>query len=92
MRALGSSSIWVTALYIVDATDRWQRPGAPAVPTGQAAAAAAARRLLLTHFWPDNDRQAARAAAEAAFGGEVLIAEEDLEVQLGPMGPAGPAG
>jgi ribonuclease BN (tRNA processing enzyme) len=90
-------------LYIVDATDRWQRPGAPAAPSGpslnltareagEAAAAAGARRLLLTHFWPDNDRQAARAAAEAAFGGEVLIAEEDLEVQLGPMGPAGPAG
>jgi ribonuclease BN (tRNA processing enzyme) len=91
-------------LYIVDATDRWQRPGAPAAPAGgptlnltareagEAAAAAGARRLLLTHFWPDNDRQAARAAAEAAFGGEVLIAEEDLEVQLGLMGPAGLAG
>ena len=34
---------------------------------GEAAAAAGARRLLLTHFWPDNDRLAARAAAEAAF-------------------------
>jgi ribonuclease BN (tRNA processing enzyme) len=90
-------------LYIVDATDRWQRPGAPAAPAGptlnltareagEAAAAAGARRLLLTHFWPDNDRQAARAEAEAAFGGEVLIAEEDLEVRLGLTGPAGLAG
>jgi ribonuclease BN (tRNA processing enzyme) len=90
-------------LYIVDATDRWQRPGGPAVPSGpslnltaiqagEAAGAAGARRLLLTHFWPDNDRQAARAAAAVAFRGEILIAEEGLEVQLGLMGPAGPPG
>jgi ribonuclease BN (tRNA processing enzyme) len=90
-------------LYIVDATDRWQRPGAAAgTPgpvlnltareAGEAAAAAGARRLLLTHFWPDNDRQVSQAAAAAVFGGEVLIAEEGLEVQLGPAGPAGLAG
>jgi ribonuclease BN (tRNA processing enzyme) len=93
-------------LYIVDATDRWQRQAAPDEPqgpalnltaseAGEAAAAAGARRLLLTHFWPDNDRRASRAAAEAVFGGEVLIAEEGLEVQLGPAGPdgrEGPAG
>jgi ribonuclease BN (tRNA processing enzyme) len=89
-------------LYIADATDRWQRPDAAAGPpgrvlnltareAGEAAAAAGARRLLLTHFWPDNDRQASRAAAAAVFGGEVLIAEEGLEVQLGPAGPVGPA-
>jgi len=76
---------------------RWPRSlsaerGTGKAAAGLAAAAAGARRLLLTHFWPDNDRQAARAAAEAAFGGEVLIAEEDLEVQLGLMGPAGLAG
>jgi ribonuclease BN (tRNA processing enzyme) len=86
-------------LYIVDATDRQQRAGASA-PTGpalnltareagEAAAAAGARRLLLTHFWPDNDRQASRADAAAAFGGQVLIADEDLEVPLGHVGPAG---
>ena len=93
-------------LYIVDATDRWQGPAAPDVPqgaplnltareAGEAAAAAGARRLLLTHFWPDNDREASRAAAAAVFGGEILIAEEGLEVQLelaGPAGPEGPAG
>jgi ribonuclease BN (tRNA processing enzyme) len=90
-------------LYIVDATDRWQRQAAPAEPpgaalnltareAGEAAAAAGARRLLLTHFWPDNDRQASRAAAAAVFGGEVLIADEGLEVQLGPAGPEGLAG
>jgi ribonuclease BN (tRNA processing enzyme) len=82
-------------LFIADATDRWQRPGAapasaPPGPSlnltareaGEAAAAAGARRLLLTHFWPDNDRQASRAAAAAAFGGEILLADEGLEVPL----------
>jgi ribonuclease BN (tRNA processing enzyme) len=50
---------------------------------GQAAAAAGARRLLLSHFWPDNDRQASRVAASAVFGGEILLADEGLEVPLG---------
>jgi ribonuclease BN (tRNA processing enzyme) len=81
-------------LYIVDATDRWQRPDGPAVShgpslnltareAGEAAAAAGARRLLLTHFWPDNDREASRTAAAAAFGGEILLAAEGLELPLG---------
>ena len=81
-------------LYIADATDRTQQPGAPAAPSGpamnltareagQAAAAAGARRLLLSHFWPGNDRQASRAAAAAAFSGEILLADEGLEVPLG---------
>ena len=81
-------------LYIADATDRTQRPGAPAAPSGpamnltareagEAAAAAGARRLLLSHFWPGNDRQASRAAAAAAFSGEILLADEGLEVPLG---------
>jgi ribonuclease BN (tRNA processing enzyme) len=90
-------------LFIVDATDRWQRPGVPDVApgpglnltareAGQAAAAAGARRLLLTHFWPDNDRQVSRADAAAAFRGEILLADEGLAVPLGSVGPAGPAG
>jgi ribonuclease BN (tRNA processing enzyme) len=90
-------------LFIVDATDRWQRPDAANVPpgpglnltareAGEAAAAAGARRLLLSHFWPDNDRQASRAAAAAAFGGEILPADEGRAVSLGSAGPAGPAG
>jgi ribonuclease BN (tRNA processing enzyme) len=80
-------------LYIVDATDRWQRGSAPAVPqgpvlnltareAGEAAAAAGADRLLLTHFWPDNDRELTRASAAAEFAGEILLAEEGLEVTL----------
>jgi ribonuclease BN (tRNA processing enzyme) len=80
-------------LFIADATDREQRPGGPVVPgptmnltareAGQAAAAAGARRLLLTHFWPGNDRGASRAAAAAVFGGDVLLADEGLDIPLG---------
>jgi ribonuclease BN (tRNA processing enzyme) len=81
-------------LFIADATDLGQRPGSLAAPpgralnltareAGEAAAAAGARRLLLTHFWPDNDRQASRASAAAAFRGDILLAEEGLEVPLG---------
>ena len=81
-------------LYIADATDRTQQPGAPAAPSGpamnltareagEAAAAAGAGRLLLSHFWPDNDRQASRTAAAAAFSGQILLADEGLEVPLG---------
>jgi ribonuclease BN (tRNA processing enzyme) len=89
-------------LFIVEATDSAQRRGRAVLTgtvltltareAGEAAAAAGARRLLLTHFWPDNDREASRADAAAAFGGEILIANEGLEVPLGSVGPAGPAG
>jgi phosphoribosyl 1,2-cyclic phosphodiesterase len=76
------------------ATDLGQRPGSlsagpgPALnltarETAEAAAAARARRLLLTHFWPDNDRRAALAAASAAFPGEIMLADEGLSVPLG---------
>lgn len=80
-------------LYIMEATDRDQQsagpaPGGPGMPhltareAGQAATAARSRRLLLSHFWPGNDRQLSRAAAAAVFPGEVLLAEEDLQVPL----------
>ncbi len=81
-------------LYIVEATDRDQRqptapaPSGPRMPhltardAGQAATAAGARRLLLSHFWPGNDRQLSRADAASVFPGEVLIAEEDLQIPL----------
>lgn len=81
-------------LFIVDATGRDQQPGSPppvppspplnlsASQAGEAAAAAGATRLLLTHFWPGNDRQAARAEAAAQFPGEILLADEGLEIPL----------
>lgn len=80
-------------LYIVEATDQHQQgavaqglPGPTldldARQAGQIAAQAGARRLLLTHFWPGNDRQASRATAQEVFPGEVLTAEEGLEIPL----------
>jgi len=80
-------------LYIVEASDREQRATTPPAPTrsrmhlsaheaGAAAASARARRLLLTHFWPDNDREASRASARETYAGDVLIADEGLEVPL----------
>lgn len=67
-------------LYVMEATDRDQQISVPAARTWSAyapgragrrstAAAAGARRLPLSHFWPGNDRQAARAAAAAVFSG-----------------------
>ncbi|MGW0632283.1 hypothetical protein ACWCQN_43610 [Streptomyces sp. NPDC001984] len=35
------------------------------------------------HFWPGIDRAASVANARAAFGGEVLAAEENFVVALG---------
>ena len=79
-------------LFIVDATDRYQRTPAPAGvqpgmnmtarEAGEAAAAAGAHRLMLTHFWPGNDRERSRADAATAFAGEILIADEDEVVEL----------
>jgi ribonuclease BN (tRNA processing enzyme) len=75
-------------LFICDATLRTPpAEGEPrflmtAAEAGHWAAEAGARRLMLTHFWPDTDRAAAAAEARAEFGGEVLVAEEDLTVTL----------
>src|ERR1017187_1403856 len=80
-------------LYLLEATSRDQQSGvrwAPDVPqlhlsarqAGEAAAAAGAHRLMLTHFWPGNDREQSRAEAREVFRGEVLLADEGLEVPL----------
>jgi ribonuclease BN (tRNA processing enzyme) len=78
-------------LFISEASDRFQSGGYhPTHPkmhlsarqAGEAAAAANARRLLLSHFWPDNDRKSSRDAASQVFGGEVILAEEGMELAL----------
>ena len=80
-------------VYVVEATDRDQRADTPPGPAGQrmhmngrdageAATASHARRLMLTHFWPDNDREKTRAAAAAVFDGEIILADEGLEIGL----------
>ncbi|BCB75228.1 MBL fold metallo-hydrolase [Phytohabitans flavus] len=77
-------------LFIVEATDRKGEPQQlhrnllASEEAGHWAAQAGARRLMLTHFWPGNDRAASAAAARSAFGGEVIIADEDLVVSLDP--------
>lgn len=80
-------------LYIVEATDRHQQPGAAlaacdrqleltAEEAGAAAAAARAHQLLLTHFWPGNDRAASLAAARKSFTGVIHLADEGLVIPL----------
>lgn len=80
-------------LYVVEATDRHQQTDVPASSSGRsmhltstqagtAARDAGAARLLLTHFWPGNDRKRSHADAVAVFDGEVLLADEGLEVSL----------
>jgi ribonuclease BN (tRNA processing enzyme) len=80
------------ALFIVDATDRYQRTRrrAGAQPpmnmtarqAGEAATAAGVDKLMLTHFWPGNDRDRSRAAAAEVFAGEILLADEGMVVEL----------
>lgn len=80
-------------LFIVEASDRDQQPQTPPAPPGQrhhltardagdAAAAAGARRLLLSHFWPGNDRERSGASAREVYSGEVILADEGLELAL----------
>lgn len=80
-------------VYIMEASDRDQQPGVPPAPPGparhlrsvdaaEAASRAGAQRLLLSHFWPGNDRHASGAAAARHFDGEVLLADEGLEIVL----------
>ena len=80
-------------VFIAEATDRDPYPDespprfAPtlhmgAAQAGQAAASAQARLLLLTHFWPGYDRERSRALAAAHFTGNVVLADEGLEIPL----------
>jgi ribonuclease BN (tRNA processing enzyme) len=49
-------------------------PHMSAREAGRTARDAGVERLVITHLWPRVDRAAARAEAEAAFGGEVSVA------------------
>jgi len=81
-------------LFIVEASDRDQQSASPlsseaqgmgmrGYDAGQAATEAQAHRLMLTHFWPGNDREKTRTDAAGAYDGEILLAEEGLDVDLG---------
>lgn len=80
-------------LFIAEASDRPQGPDTSPATDGQrmhltahdagaVAQAAGAKRLLLTHFWPGNDREASRSEAAAVYDGEVLLADEGLQISL----------
>src|SRR5256885_1638489 len=44
---------------------------------------AGARRLMLSHFWPGADRDVSRAQAADEFSGEIVLAAEDLSIEVG---------
>jgi ribonuclease BN (tRNA processing enzyme) len=74
-------------LLLSEAT--WQDPptGARSIhlsggQAGEHAARAGAARLMLTHIWPTVDRATVAERARGTFGGDVLLAEEGLEVEL----------
>jgi ribonuclease BN (tRNA processing enzyme) len=67
----------------------WQEDGLPKPPihltsreAGEAAARAGSQRLVLTHLRPYLDRERSRQEAADAFDGEVLVAEEGLQVEV----------
>ena len=47
------------------------------------AANSGARRLMLSHFWPGSDRDVSRAQAAEEFSGEIVLAAEDLSIEVG---------
>lgn len=49
---------------------------------GEFATAAGAKRLLLTHFLPGNNREISAARATGAFQGMVIVAEENLTLEI----------
>ena len=53
-----------------------------AAQIGDFARANGVKRLLLTHFRPSMDAELAREQAQKAFGGEVVIAEDLMEITL----------
>jgi ribonuclease BN (tRNA processing enzyme) len=74
-------------LFVAEAS--WLQPDPDAGPIHLTAAQAAGhaesarvRRLLLAHFWPGLDRDASREQAAAAYGGELVMAEEGLTVEV----------
>jgi ribonuclease BN (tRNA processing enzyme) len=50
---------------------------------GEHAGRSGAAALMLAHFWPGLDRDASREQAAAAFGGELLVAEEGFRLRVG---------
>ncbi len=43
-----------------------------------------AKRLMLTHIWPSLDQEVSRRQAAEAYDGEILLAAEDMTLEVGP--------
>jgi ribonuclease BN (tRNA processing enzyme) len=68
----------------------WQEDGGQRQPihltgrqAGEAARDAGVDALILTHIWPTLDRARSEAEAAAAFGGEIVLAEEGMIRKVG---------
>lgn len=48
------------------------------------AARAGVRKLVLTHVWPSLDAEVSLAQAKEAFDGEILLAEQGMQLEVGP--------
>jgi ribonuclease BN (tRNA processing enzyme) len=70
------------ATYVSQVPEDSRRFLSSAAEAGRTAARAGVRRLLLTHLWPGTDRPAARAAAGAAYDGEVRVATAGMTLDL----------
>jgi len=56
---------------------------------GRIAKEAGVELLVLTHLWPTADHDRLLREAEAAFGGETVLADELMTIELGPASGAG---
>jgi len=80
--ARGADLLLAEASFIDQAPEDSRRTLSSARQQGRQAAEAGAGRLLLTHLLPGTDPDAARAAAERGYRGEVGVATPGLVVEL----------
>lgn len=81
--ARGADLLLAEATYVEDIPEESRPYLSTARHAGQRAAQAGAGRLVLTHLWPGTDPSAARAAADAEFGGSVSVACAGLVLDVG---------
>jgi ribonuclease BN (tRNA processing enzyme) len=80
--ARGADLLLAEASHVDEVPEDSKHDLTSARQAGRQAEDAGVGRLLLTHFWPGTDRSAARAAAGAAYDGEVGAAVPGLVLDL----------